>query len=390
MTTKVFLRFCDENHYKESCPLSDDYFAYNAKIDLILPPRDNPIDILIEPLISDDVNIICKKPLNLRLGSNLSSLIEKTFYMKYVKSKIGKDTVKHMVREGEAYMLHFMQINNLVVTCHGINIPYLNYFSSKNRFFYDINLKGMKKADRIIAVSKEAKKDIINYVKYPEDKIDVVYHGVDHKTFFPNHTDEITDEIKETIRKRYNIGYDDKIILNVGSEQPRKNISTLFKAFYKLKKTIPNIKLLRVGPFDWKGAHNKSVRLIKQLHLEKDIIYAGIFPNKELPLFYNAADLFVFPSYSEGFGIPNLEALACGCPIVTTDKTSIPEVVGDAAIKLNDPFNVDILAKTMEKILTNESLQETMIKKGLAQANKFSWEKYTKETYEVYKKIGYE
>jgi glycosyltransferase involved in cell wall biosynthesis len=353
------------------------------KIDLILPPRKEPVSILEKPLISEDVNIICKEPLKIHLGSNLSSFVEKALYRRYVKSKIGKGTVKHMITEGLCYMLHFMPMDNVVVTCHGINIPYLDYFSSKNRFVYDYNLKGMKKADRIIAVSKEAKKDIISYVKYPEDRIDVVYHGVDHKTFFPNHT----DEIKETVRKRYNIGYGDKIILNVGSEQPRKNIPTLFKAFYKLKKTMPNVKLLRVGHFDWKGARKKSNELIKQLHLEKDIIYAGVYPNEELPQFYNAADLFVFPSYSEGFGIPNLEALACGCPVITTDKTSIPEVVGDAAIKLSDPFDVDLMARTMEGVLTNDGLREDMIKKGLEQANKFSWEKYAKETYEVYERV---
>lgn len=353
------------------------------KIDLIIPPRKKPVSILEKPLISEDVNIICKEPLKIHFGSNLSSFVEKALYLRYVKSEIGKGTVKHMITEGLCYMLHFLPADNFVVTCHGINIPYLDYFGFKSRFVYDYNLKGMKKADRIIAVSEEAKKDIISYVKYPEDLIDVVYHGVDHTIFHPNHT----NEIKEEIRRKYNIGYDDKIILNVGSEQPRKNIPALFKAFYKLKKTMPEVKLIRVGPFDWKGARKKSIKLIKQLHLEKDIIYAGVYPNSELPQFYNSADLFVFPSYSEGFGIPNLEALACGCPVITTDKTSIPEVVGDAAIKLSDPFDADLLARTMEGVLMNDSLKEDMIKKGLAQANKFSWEKYAKETYKVYERV---
>jgi len=353
------------------------------KIDLIIPPRKEPVSILEKPLISENVNIICREPLKIPLGSNLPSFVEKALYLRYVKTEICKETVKHMINEGLCYMLHFLPMDNVVVTCHGINIPYLDYFNFKNRFVYDYNLKGMKKADRIIAVSKEAKKDIISYVKYPEDRIDVVYHGVDHTIFHPNYT----NEIKEEIRKKYNIGYDDNIILNIGSEQPRKNIPTLFKAFYKLKKTMPDVKLIRVGPFDWKGACKKSIRLIKQLHLEKDIIYAGVFPNEELPRFYNSADVFVFPSYSEGFGLPPLEALACGCPVITTDKTSIPEVVGDAAIKLNNPFDVDLLARTMEEVLTNDALRKDMAKKGLAQANKFSWKKYAKETYKVYEAV---
>lgn len=355
------------------------------KIDLITPPSRNPVDFhVVKPLLlSKDVNIICREPLKIPFGQNLSTFIEKALYMKYVKSEIGKATIKHMITEGLCYMLHFIPMDNVVVTCHGLSIAFFDCFSIKNKFIYNYYLTGMKKADRIIAVSNNTKKELVNYMKYPEDRIDVIYHGIDHKIFFPYHN----DKIKYDVKKKYNIGYDDKIILHVGSELPLKNIPTLIKAFYKLKKTIPNVKLIRAGPFNWKGARKKSITLIKQLHLEEDIIYVGVLPKEELPQFYNTADVFVCPSYYESFGIPNLEALACGCPVITTNKAAIPEVVGDGAIKLSDPFDVDLLARTMEEVLTNDGLREDLIKKSLAQAKKFSYEKYAKETYKVYERV---
>lgn len=360
------------------------------QVDIICPPRiNNALGDFEKCLIENKeihAHLIQKNYNELCFSFGLfGSLIRKYQIYKFVKSKTGRG-IKHITNEALCWLLYFMHSENFVVTCHGINIPILDYFSSKNKFFYNLYLKGMEKAERIITVSNQAKKDIIKYTNYPEDRIHVIYHGVDHANF-KKYTKPRKIIKREEIEKKYDIDEHDKIILNVGSEQPRKNIPTLIKAFYELKKTIPNVKLIRVGPSDWKGVRERLIKLIRQLRLEKDVIFAGIFPNEHLPDFYNSADLFVSPSYSEGFGIPNLEAMACGCPVITTDKTSIPEVVGDAAIKLSNPFNVDLLARKMEEILTSEGLRQDTVKRGLKQAKKFTLEKYTKEVYKVYKKV---
>jgi len=198
---------------------------------------------------------------------------------------------------------------------------------------------------------------------------------------------ENADEIRKRIRDRYKIDGNEKVILYVGAEQPRKNLDTLIKAFYKLKKKMPETRLIKIGPPYWKGARKKLLDLILSLNLQKDVIFINFVPEEDLPIFYNIADLFVLPSYYEGFGQPPLEAMACGCPIITTNKSSIPEVVGDAAIKLDNPFDVKLLSKTMEEVLTNEGLRKDMIKEGLKQAKTFSWEKYADDVYEIYKEV---
>lgn len=345
------------------------------KIDLILPPRKNlQIGLYETPLINERINIIQREP---KLYP-FSYLLDKFDYARFVRSKVGSG-IKHLTDEGLGYILYFIPVEKSIVTCHGINIPYLDYFSPSAKLFYSFCLNGMSRAEKILAVSNQAKKDVLTYTDIPEGKIEVIYEGVDHEFFYPNPGDYI--------KNTFNLNEKDKIILYIGSEQPRKNIPTLIEAFYKLKKKMPDIKLIKVGPPGWVGVREKLLRQIELLGLQKDVLFAGEYANNELPKFYNSADLFVFPSFSEGFGAPPLEALACGLPVITTDKTSLPEVVGDAGIKLSDPFDSQLLADTMEEVLNNEGLRLDMKRKGIEHASKFSWEKYGKEVWKVYERV---
>ncbi|EHP84940.1 glycosyltransferase family 4 protein [Methanotorris formicicus] len=266
----------------------------------------------------------------------------------------------------------------LITTIYDI-IPYLfpkTYtFSTSFRFRF-ILPKTLKISNKIITISHHTKQDIIKHFKIPEDKIKVI-HLAANENYKPLNEKEI-----EKIREKYNLNY--PFILYVGGLEPKKNISTLLKALYKLKKQGIKHKLVITGEKRWK--YKSIFETIEKLNLQKDVIFTGYVPDEDLPALYNAADLFVYPSLYEGFGLPPLEAMACGTPVITSSTSSLPEVVGDAGIMVN-PYDVDELAKAMYEVLTNDGLREELSKKGLERAKLFSWKKCAEEHLKVYEEV---
>jgi len=234
----------------------------------------------------------------------------------------------------------------------------------------------LKTADMVIVVSHSTKYDLIKYLKIPENKIKVIYHGV-NKNYKPLSDNEI-----KNIRRKYNLKY--PFILYVGGIGGQKNIPTLIKAFYKIKKLGVPYKLVLTGKKRWK--YREIFKLVDKLNLQKDVIFTGYVPEGDLPALYNAADLFVYPSLYEGFGLPPLEAMACGTPVITSNTSSLPEVVGDAGIMV-DPYDVDGLAKAMYEVLTNDGLREELRKRGLKRAKLFNWKKCAEEHLRVYEEV---
>jgi glycosyltransferase involved in cell wall biosynthesis len=143
-------------------------------------------------------------------------------------------------------------------------------------------------------------------------------------------------------------------------------------------------KLVIVGGKGWK--YDDIFRNIEALNLQEDVIFTGYVPKEDLVKFYNLADLFVYPSLYEGFGLPPLEAMACGCPVITSNTSSLPEVVGDAGIMVN-PYDVNELVKVMYEVLTNEGLKKELSKKGLERAKLFDWKKTAEETWKAYEMV---
>ncbi len=235
-----------------------------------------------------------------------------------------------------------------------------------------------KNADRIIAVSESTKKDLVRLFGMPEDKITVVYEGT-NELFKPAKDAGLL----ERIREKY--GLPEKYILYVGILEPRKNISALIRA-YGLMKDSREVehKLVIVGNKGWMC--DEIFKTVQSLRLEDEVIFTGYIADKELPLVYNSAELFVYPSTYEGFGLPPLEAMACGVPVITSNISSLPEVTGDAAILIN-PDNADELSAAMAKVISSSSLRESMINKGFERVKMFSWKKAAEETLEVYKDI---
>lgn len=293
-------------------------------------------------------------------------------YLNFSKTQRGVEGIWHFSNQQQAFLLNYVKPKRSVITVHDI-IPIASEFklsSSFGQFLFKLASKSIKKADRILVDSENTKKDIIRVLHINPKKIDVVYLGVDFNYF-----------------KKLNVkrASRDFTITYIGSEMPRKNFETLIKAFAKLKQKLPNVKLVKVGEEQWPGMREKHKKLIKQLGLNDFVIFKDYV--EDLPKEYNKADLFVFPSLYEGFGLPPLEAMACGCPVVCSNATSLPEVGGDAVLYFN-PNDSDELADKIYKVLTDKKLKNKLVKKGLARAKQFSWEKCAKETIKVYRELN--
>jgi len=232
----------------------------------------------------------------------------------------------------------------------------------------------VKKADKIIAISDSTKKQIVEIFGVPEEKVKTIYLGVSEKY-------KVIEDKKviESLLEKYQIKK--PFILFVGNMDPRKNLKRLISAFRKLKVNKSNLQLVIIG---------RKGELFQQDILEEvkrgDIVLTGYLDEDAVICLYNAASVFVFPSLYEGFGLPILEAMACGCPVVTSKVYSMPEVAGNAAILIN-PEKVDEISEAVLNIMDDNKLRENLIAKGFERAKKFNWEKTALETMEVFKTI---
>jgi len=281
---------------------------------------------------------------------------------------------QHLGRYGNFLRLPF------IITVHDV-IRYLDLTGNdtlihrpnlRDRLYLRLDYAGIRKAIRLIAVSHHTKKDLAKYLKIPEEKVTVIYEGVDHNIFKPTSG-------PRPLPQPY--------ILFVGSEHPRKNLDTLLKAFSLLKKRgeFEGLKLLKVGKAGGGEAdfRKQTLRKVRELGLESEVIFTDFVPTSDLPLYYSHAECFVFPSLYEGFGFPPLEAMACGCPVVVSNVTSLPEIVGDAGLGV-PPLDAEALAGAISAILKDAKLREELKLKGMSRARRFSWERAAQETLNFY------
>lgn len=268
-----------------------------------------------------------------------------------------------------------------VLTLHGLaSYRYPSYFTKSYRLYWATTIKrNSKKPTRYIAISQSTKEDFIEYMNIAESKIDVVHHGVDLEFFTRTLDENKLNELKAHCSLPPNF------ILFVSALIPIKNIETLIKSYSILigDKKFKDIGLVIAGSEGWQ--YEPIFELVRDLRLQEKIVFTGYFPQKDLPMLYSAAKLFVLPSIYEGFGIPVLEAFACGTPVITSNTSCLPEVAGDAAI-LIDPNSPEELTEAMGKVLSDEALQQEMIKKGLQRVKQFSWKKTAEKTLAAYEK----
>ena len=267
-----------------------------------------------------------------------------------------------------------------------LDVSYLHFPKLfKKKDLYQLKLWGrysIHKAKKIITISKSSKNDIIKEYGVDSKKVAVVYPGIKKGLTMNDKRLTVND-----LKKKFGIEKD--YILFVGTLQPRKNIERLIEAFSRLKTKDLGLKtdleLVIVGKKGW--MYEEILEAPRKYGIEDKVLFLENVTDEELPVFYKNALCFVLPSLYEGFGLPILEAMKYGCPVVTSNVSSLPEAGGDAAVYF-DPQNVQDIAEKINKVISDEKLRDEMIKKGYEQIKKFSWEKAAKETLKVLEELG--
>ena len=271
---------------------------------------------------------------------------------------------------------------NSVVTIHDcIHLMFPQYLPNRMAYAYARAQMwtAAHRSDCILTVSDASKRDILHLFNIPPEKIVVVYNAIDaHFSLTP------PPDAVARVRERYQL--DHRFLLYVGNIKPHKNLVRLIEAFSELRTgDLEDLKLLIIG-----DEISKLPALRHAVHrhkLHKHVRFLGYVPDDQLAVLYRLAAVFVFPSLYEGFGLPPLEAMASGTPVVVSNVSSLPEVVGDAAV-LVDPHDIDSIVDGLRCVLTNPTRADEMRRKGLERAREFSWERSVARTLEVYKRIG--
>lgn len=278
------------------------------------------------------------------------------------------------------HLLPPLRRSRSVFTIHDLIFRFFpEYHLPLNRWYLSLMLpRFVERADAIIAVSENTRRDAVRLLNVAPEKTTVIHEGV-NPAFRP-----LSDSAPlEAVRAKYGLGQ--RFVLYLGTIEPRKNLVTLIESYQLLLKHDPAApQLVIAGRKGW--LYTPVFDRVRSLGLEERIRFTDYVEPDDVPLLMNAATLFVFPSLYEGFGLPPLEAMACGTAVLCSNASSLPEVVGEGAI-LVDPRDAGALADSMERILGDERLRAELRARGLAQASKFSWEKAARETLSVYRDV---
>jgi len=269
-----------------------------------------------------------------------------------------------------------------VVTIHDcIHLMFPQYLPNRAAHAYARGAmwSAARRSDRILTVSEASKRDILHFFNVPPEKISVVYNAIDERFWI-----EPPEEEVERVRERFQLHQ--RFVLYVGGIKPHKNLVRLIEAFAELRKgEFEELKLLIIGDEISKAPALRRAVHIHKLH--KHVRFLGFLPDETLAALYRLAAVFVFPSLYEGFGLPPLEAMASGTPVVTSNVSSLPEVAGDAAV-LVDPYDPHAIADGIYRVLTDEQLRKDLRHRGVARAGMFSWEQSVRRVRKIYAEVA--
>ncbi|HEY4505509.1 MAG TPA: glycosyltransferase family 1 protein, partial [Candidatus Paceibacterota bacterium] len=329
-------------------------------------------DKVSDPLYQKANEIIMPK-VKLPYGGRLVSQL--LFFWKYRKNPFD---VVHWFHPRVYPFFWLVPAKKIIVTVHGagdITAP-TNFIFSRSVFNFVLK-HFYRSIDIIVADSNFGKEEVVEHYGFPKEKVRTIYLGGGE-----NYKPMDKNEAKSIVSQKYKI--DSPYILDVSRLQPHKNVGGLIRAYDLMRKTNPNRteKLVIVGG----GAYNKvpEYGIAEQATFSKDIRFVDFVDKADLNAVYSASELFVFPSLNEGFGLPVVEAMASGVPVITSNITSMPEIGGDAVITVN-PLDISGLAGTMHMVLTDRVLQRKMIELGLNRASGFTWGKTVRDTEDLYK-----
>ena len=332
----------------------------------------SPLDHADTQKLAEYQNIkICDYNVFARLISNDILLIPLwlQFYLPFLCKRIGLDVYLHT---GSIWpLLLFRLAKRQVVFIHDV-IPLLfpEYHLKHTYYYYRLSRTlNVRHYDRIIVNSETTKKDLMAHFRVPEERIFTSLLGKDER--FMKSEDPARNN---GIRDKY--GLPESYILFVGTLEPRKNITRLLSAYARSKARV-GLKLVIAGKTGW--LYEEVFETVARLNLRERVIFTGFVDDDDLPSIYSMARVFVFPSLYEGFGLPVLEAMACGVPVITSDVSSMVEVAGEAAV-LVDPLNVESLAENIDEVALNDATYDRLCRASASQAEKFTWEKTARHT----------
>lgn len=235
----------------------------------------------------------------------------------------------------------------------------------------------VRECDHVVVISEATKRDVIETYGVSSEKITVIYPGVDPAQFNPRSATEVGEaKRKYGIKKPY--------LLYLGTLEPRKNIPAILEAYADLKRRR-EFNLVLAGKTGWLS--EEIFATVRELGIGEDVVFTGYVADEDRPKLLSGAEVFVYPSFFEGFGMPVVEAQACGTPVVTSNTTSLPEVVGEAGIMVS-PDDVAVLSSALEKVLFDPALQKDLVKRGLNHARQFSWERSARDLLKIFNRLN--
>jgi glycosyltransferase involved in cell wall biosynthesis len=280
------------------------------------------------------------------------------------------------------YVVPPLTTTRFVVTIHDcIHLRFPQYLPSRAALYYAKTMMSTaaRRSRRVLTVSQASKEDILHYLKIPAEKVEVIYNAIDTRL-----TGEPTPEDVARVRERFLLTA--PFVLYTGNIKPHKNVDRLIEAFSLLRKqSSADVKLLIIG--DDVSKYPNLRRLVHRFQLHQHVRFLGFVPDATLAVLYRLASVFVFPSLYEGFGLPPLEAMAAGAPVITSNVSSLPEVVGDAAL-LIDPMNPADIAGAMARVLNEPALRDDLVRRGRERVKAFSWERSVARVRQVYSELA--
>jgi glycosyltransferase involved in cell wall biosynthesis len=269
-----------------------------------------------------------------------------------------------------------------VVTIHDcIHLRFPEYLPNRFALSYArrVMRTAARRAARVLTVSEASKQDIVHYLGVPASKVEVIHNALDERLATLPAAEDV-----EQVRQRFQLT--SPFILYAGNIKPHKNLDRLIEAYALLRRRgFDDVKLLLLG--EDVSKYKNLRRLVHRFQLHQQVRFLGFVPDATLSVLYRLAAVFVFPSLYEGFGLPPLEAMALGAPVITSNVSSLPEVVGDAAI-LIDPRDPEAIADAMARILSEPELRADLVRRGLARVSAFSWDRAAARVHEIYHEIG--
>ncbi len=349
-------------------------YAYELEYGL----RDRGIDLRLAPLRSPALPIVS---FGRRLGYD-----PEAFFRSYpLRADVLPGYVTHLTTQTLGVLLLLQRLPRpVIVTVHDI-LPYLLrhdpelrvYRHSADRLMDLLAMRGLKRADHLIANSHFTKFTVVNTLGLPPDRVDVTYFGVDTARFQPA-------VVPDAFRARYHLPDGQPYVLYVGTEDPRKNLPALLRAVALARRDLPDLILLKVGAPAFTDQRARHMQLCWDLGIASAVRWIEEVPEADLPLFYNVADVFVFPSRYEGFGFPVLEALACGTPVVASHAGSIPELAGNAATLLDNP-QPENFAREITRLIAGQRPDRDAL---MRQAARFRWDSTVQSTVRIAQSVG--